>query len=258
MFMLEDHAIELINAGVDGELGSEETKELDALLESSPEARELHAEMLRLSNFLNALPDQRPPPELTRKILDKIKLPRKPGVFSLHKLFGSVQPMATAAAFAAGLLLSIGFYELGPKNVSNADLNQMVGTIVMNKTDGAGHQLGQVVLEESWIHGSVSLQRKQGLFLLNFDLDSTDPVEIELGLLAANLEFAGIAHEIDHTSSVNEDFRVSGGTLRVANHGRQSFVVFLRDTANKDDGKDINIEFSSGDKRVVKGLPRAS
>jgi hypothetical protein len=259
--MLDKHSIELINAGVDGELDSEQLKVLDDLLSSSSEARELHGEMLRLSNFLDALPDQPPPPELARQILAKIHLPRKSVVFSLRNMFASFQPLAVATAFAAGLMLSIGFYELAPRQFSTADLDTMVGTAVMKKSTGkviSGYQSDSLVLDEKWLSGTVSLQQTQGLFVLNFDLDSAAQVEIGLVLQEAGLAFAGIAREAGQQGSVNEEFKVSGGTLRMGNQGRQSFVIFLRNTANQDSGKDINIEFSSGNERVVKGLSSTS
>lgn len=258
--MLDDQSIELINAGVDGELQAEDILKLDALLESSEEARELHAEMLRLTHFLNALPDQRPPKELSSQILDSIKLPRKVNRFSLRGLFTSIQPLATASAFAAGLLVTIGFYEMTPQRLSPGDVNKMVGTAVLKSDDETGIPPGQkegmLKLDESWVSGSVSLQRKKSLYVLNFNLDSTGPVGVELGLIDADLEFAGIAQEVSQSGSINDDFKVSGGTVHVENQGRQSFVIFLRNTAKKDSGKDINIEFSSGEQRLVKGLSR--
>jgi hypothetical protein len=259
--MLDKHSIELINGGVDGELDSEERKQLDDLLSSSSEARELHGEMLRLSNFLDALPDQSPPPELARQILDKIHLPRKSASFSLRGLFASFQPLPVATAFAAGLMLSIGFYELAPRQFSTADLDTMVGTAIMKQSTGnviSGRQHDLMVLDEEWISGTVSLQETQGLFVLNFDLDSAAQVEIGLVLKEAGLAFAGIAQEAGQQGSVNEEFKVSGGALRVGNQGRQSFVIFLRNTANPDSGKEINIEFSSGNERVVMGLSSTS
>jgi len=260
--MLDNHSIELINAGVDGELSAEQLEELDTLLNSSPEARELHGEMLRLSNFLDALPDLPPPPELKHQILGKIKMPGNSARFSLRGLFASFQPLATATAFAAGLMVAIGFYEMAPHQFSTGDLDKMVGTAVENQQAGkaafSGRQQGQLVLDEEWISGTVSLQETKGLYVLNFNLDSSAGVEVGLALNEAGLAFAGIAQEPGQHGSVNEEFKVSGGTLRVGNQGRQSFVIFLRTTAQKDSSKEINIEFSNGEKRVVMGLSTAS
>jgi len=256
--MLDKQSIELINAGVDGELGTDQIKELDDLLESSSEARELHSELLRLNHFLDSLPERNPPPDLSHKILSQIQLPRSPAVFSLRKFFDSFQPMATGAAFAAGLLFTIGFYELAPRQLSTSELNKMVGTAVVDKRSSSSQLMGQLVLDEPWITGSVSLEDRQGLLVLNFDLDSDSAVEVELGLIDAGLKFAGIAQEASGSGLVDEMFQVSGGTLRVENQGRQSFVVFLRNTARNRSGQEINIEFSSGDKRATRKFLKSS
>jgi len=256
--MLDKHSIELINAGVDDELGPEERKELDDLLESSPEARELNSEMLLLSNFLDALPEQKPPSGLSHQILGQIKLPRKPVSFSLREAFASFQLLATGAAFAAGLLLTIGFYELAPRQVSSSELNKMVGTAVIDKRGLSSQPLGLLELKESWVSGSVTLEERQGLLVLNFDLNSVSPVEVELALMGAGLKFAGIVQEVNEPGRADEMVQVSGGTVRVENQGRQVFVIFLRNTAEKESGREINIEFSSGNQRAVKKFLRSS
>jgi len=260
--MLDKHSIELINGGIDGELGPEGIKELEALLESSAEARDMHGELLRLSNFLDALPERRPPPELRQKILGNIKLPKQSARFSLRGMFASIRPLATATAFAAGLMVAIGFYELAPRQFSAGDLDTMVGTAILSnsKTGSNDARLldGQLVVTEDWVTGSVSMQEKSGLYVLNFELDSAEPVEVGLALREAGLAFAGIAQETVETSSANEEFEVSGGTLRVGNRGRRSFVVFLRNSAEKNGNGEIQIEFSNGNERVVKGLSRTS
>jgi hypothetical protein len=260
--MLDNHSIELINAGVDGELGSEGLEELDTLLKSSQEARELHGELLRLSNFLDALPERRPPPELKQQILAKIRLPKRSYRFSLREMIASIRPLATATTFAAGLLVAVAYYELAPRHFTAVDLDAMVGTAVLGQAkDGSNDQRGsdgRLVLAEDWVTGSVSLQEKAGLTVLNFELDSAAPVEIGMALREAGLAFAGIAQEAGQSGSIHEEFTVSGGTLRVGNKGRQSFVVFLRNAVGQAGGKEIQIEFSNGDQRVIKGLLRTS
>ena len=55
--MLEQRVIELINADIDGELGQAEKEELEAILESSAEARVMKVELLKLANLLESTPD---------------------------------------------------------------------------------------------------------------------------------------------------------------------------------------------------------
>ena len=73
--MLEERTIHLINADIDGELGPGEREDLEAILESSPEARAMRAELLRLSNLLDSVPEQSPPPGLSQQVLNQITPP---------------------------------------------------------------------------------------------------------------------------------------------------------------------------------------
>ncbi len=74
----------------------------------------MRAELLRLSNLLNSMPEQAPPADLSGRILDQLAPRRTVTRFSLSSLFASFQPVTTGLAFAAGLLLTVGFYEMSP------------------------------------------------------------------------------------------------------------------------------------------------
>ena len=58
--MLDTRALELINAEIDGELAADEHAELRALLASSAEARAMQADLQRLSNLIDSVPEQVP------------------------------------------------------------------------------------------------------------------------------------------------------------------------------------------------------
>ena len=119
--MLEERIIQMINADLDGELGQAEKEELDAILESSAEARSMRVEMLKLTNLLDSVPEVAPPPGLSEQILNKLTPPPRKPTFSLAGLFPSFQPVTAGLAFAAGLLLTVGFYELAPRHGSPVD-----------------------------------------------------------------------------------------------------------------------------------------
>lgn len=256
--MLDQHQIELIQAGVDGELGPDQRRQLDDLLGSSPEASQLHSELLRLGGFLDSLPEQRPPHGLFGKILDQIRLPANSSVVYAADKFTFMRPLAMGSAFAAGLLLAVGFYELGPGASSTGDLSQMVGTALLDRDAPASDKPAALVLQESWISGSVTLEEQDSFLVLNFDLDSNATAEVELGLADAGLKFAGIAREQVRPVATDEDFEVSGGTVRVENRGRQSFVIFLRRMASTESSQDIRIRFSSGDRQATRKLVQSS
>jgi hypothetical protein len=252
--MLDKHAFELINAGLDRELESAGSGELDSLLESSDEARAARAELLKLTNILDSQPQLLPPSELSQSILEQIKLPRGGKSFSFQGLFSSFQPAIAGAAFAAGVLLSVMVYEMSPRHASDGDLSSMVGSMVAGRNESSFGQVDALAIEQSGLNGSVTLRESQGVVMLDFDMESTQQIEIKLGLAEAGLAFAGIVQAAGLPENVNESYEVSGGTLSVVNQGRQTFTVFLREGTSVKPSKEISIEFSSDGEPVFHGI----
>jgi hypothetical protein len=242
--MIEDRTLNLINADIDRELAPAEQQELDSILETSAEARAMRAELLRLSNLLDSMPEQAPPDGLSSRILNQFAPRRK---FSLSNLFESFQPVTAGLAFAAGLLLTVGYYEMSPNGMSSNDTASMVGTMV------AGHDSPLNLLENSLyfkgddFSGSVSLSENNGLYVLNFDLDSTERQEIRVGLDQTGLSFGGFAETPGISDNVMDSVIISGQTLRVVSQGQQQFAVFLRGSGSDQAvaAELITIDFSS-------------
>lgn len=226
--MLEERTLNLINADVDGELTSAEKQELDSILESSAEARAMRAELLKLSNILESVPEQTPPPDLSGRILGQLAPARTVARFSLPGLFASFQPVTTGLAFAAGLLLTVGYYEMSPQSSSSLDTAGMVGTMVAGQNNGLNLLENNLYFSSDDFSGSVSLSENNGMYILNFDLDSRDRQEIKVGLESTGLAFGGFAETPGMSDKVVDTVVISGGTLRVVSQGRQQFAVFLR------------------------------
>lgn len=70
--MMTDDLLQLITAGVDGELTALETRRLTRLLNSSAEARAVHAKLLADSKRLSALPRVAPPADLHANVMARI------------------------------------------------------------------------------------------------------------------------------------------------------------------------------------------
>ena len=255
--MVDERTLDLINADIDGELKPEESQELDAILEASADARAMRSELLRLSNLLDNQPAVNPPADLAQHILQQIKLPETAGSFSLSGLFSSFQPATAGLAFAAGLLATVSFYELTPDNSPGFDTAGMVGTMVANPENRGADVADSLSFSEPGVAGTVSLQSGKDVFALEFNLESTETVEIEVAFAEAGLGFGGIAHAVIDNEAADESYEISGGTLRVVNQGRQSFTVFLLNASRNDGGsREINIEVSSAGARVTAGVLR--
>ena len=257
--MLEERTLHLINADIDGELTADEREDLDVILESSSEARAMRAELLRLSNLLDSQPEQLPPPDLLKQILNKLAPPPRASNFSRSGLFASFQPATAGLAFAAGLLLTVGFYELSPNGPSASETASMVGTMVANQSGSQDLLKHDVILKGDGFSGAVSLRSNDGVYILNFDLDSRDLMEIEVGLDRTGLSFGGFAETRSDADKVLNTVTMSGGTLRVVNQGRQQFAVFLRVNSPEPaiDAGLITIDFSSDGDRPYEGVPES-
>lgn len=257
--MIEERAMQLINADIDGELTSSERLELDAILESSADARAMKAELLRLSNVLDGLPQQEPPAELSKKIVRQISLPVAKKSFSLAELFSSLQPANIGMAFAAGLLLTVSFYELGPGSAASVDTAGMVGTMVANQSKDSKLQKNDIFLQGDGFTGTVSLNESEGIYVLNFDLESANKTDVKVGLGRTGLTFGGFADIQSDENKVVNSVAMSGSTLSVQNQGRQQFAVFLREASPGQaiDTKSITIDFSSDGDLIHQGVPES-
>jgi hypothetical protein len=249
--MLDQRSIELINAGIDGELGPEEQRELKAILESSPEAVTFRVELLELNNAFRNMPELNPPPALARNILDQVKLPARQTLFNLPGFLTGLNPVAGGLAFAAGLLLAVGFYETGSRKVTQQDTVNMVGTMVASDQVISPGQGDRLVLDLDGLSGAFSLNVSENGQVLEFDLDSSQVVEIELDFEKAGLVVSGFAQDDRGDGSYIDTLELLGGTMRVVNQGRHHFVVFLRQMpGSKNQGKDLRIGISRDGEQV--------
>lgn len=256
--MLDERSIYLINANLDGELDAAEEAELQAMLEKSAEARQMAAELGRLTRLIGSLPEHEAPPGLARRIVERVSPPAKrhPG-FSLSRLFEGFRPAPVGLAFAAGLLASVAIYELGPRGVSVADPSELVGTMVSRGQENAAVQRDFRSFSGNGLSGTVALRRNGDIVELNFKFEAAKPAQIDIALESAGLNFGGMAHVSPVASGGDETYRVSGGRLSVESQGRQAFSIFLPQSTREDGNQaEISIGISSGGAAVFSGVLR--
>lgn len=232
--MLNERALYLINAEIDGELDQAEREELAKLLDASAEAREMKAELQRIGNLLDGQLQRQPPVGLRERILDQVSLPAEPAGRSWRQWVGSLSPASAGLAFATGLLATVAFYELTDQPGMVTDTSGMVGTMVAGQQGRQQHQLDRLSIQGTDLAGQVSLYQDNQVFILSIELDSREKVEVEISYAKAGLHFGGLAHTHSGDRSEDESYVISGGALRVENQGRQAFSVFLPMAADSD------------------------
>jgi len=224
--MLEDHARDLINGSIDGELSESEQTECQSLIEESAEARAYSEEMVQLTGLLSEVEPIEPPLALQGRILAKIQLPRPRKWFTRTAGWMQGRPMSYGMAAAAGLLVAVAIYEMAPRSGLEDDLSSLVGTLARGNGQHGMVQLSFLNIDLPSVHGKVLLSGKDDMKLLRFDIDSESPVEFEVALAGSGLAFGGFAQE---GQNGNDNFNFSNSSFSVTNLGEKRFTVILRD-----------------------------
>lgn len=252
--MIDEQNTELIQAGIDGELGREEQAELDDLLADSSEARQLRQELLELTGLLDDEASLELPDGLHREILAKIELPpaKKGTATGVFSLFGQVPGFVRyGLAAAAGLLLTVGIYESQQNLPGEHDIGSMVGTIMRNDRAEVEETLDTLIFDRDGVSSAVRLQRRDGALVLDVLLDAKEPVDITVDFTSDGLQFDAIAQ----TQSELHAIEFADQAIRIKGHGRHHFAVLLHRESDHAVGDEASIElrYTSNGKLIKEG-----
>ena len=234
--MNEHKYMDLIQAELDDQLSDGQRAELDTLLRESADARADREEYRDLAGLLRQVSSRQPPESLRQSILAQIELAGRqrpaPTAWAI--------PAAarTAMAFAAGIVVTIGLFRLAPVDIGPTDTRTLVGSMVRNQALNYEFPRDQLKFDLGTGQGSVELHRNNNLLVLEFELRSARPMNLELEYAGQGLQFEGFAHQ----SATPPTLRVSTEFIGVTASGDQSFVVFLAYASEKDAGSGASIE----------------
>lgn len=245
--MINERTTELIQADVDGELGSENRAELEAALAASEEARKLRDDLGRVAHLMSTAPAPDLPWGFHRRLLDAIMLPKRPRL----SLFASIWtgPASYGLAVAAGVLIAVGISRFAPQGQEN--MEDLVGTMVVQGDDLPGAPSSVLQIDVPAVSGRVQLKQMDQAWVLEFDLESREAVELDVELGEGGLTFGGFATQ----DSAVENFAVSGGNVRLMNQGNHGFVLFLREGSDlAASPKRIGVAVSHHGNNVFRGV----
>lgn len=248
--MSNERILELINAGIDGELSTSELSEFQQILDQSAEARSLQASWQALATTISGLPQRDPPDELRKNILEKVQLP---GKRQKTYRFSATSPVTGyGLAIAAGLVMIVGIYQFGPRQSTPEDISRMTGTIAQQPTRGHAIDVDSLDIELEMVSGKVSLQGSDNEFILEFDLSTTQALEVVVELSDSGLEFSGFRGQDNSAGEAN----VTDGTIRVSIDSDQQFAVYLRRSGDNPGVEPAHIitEIYSDGARVHQGI----
>lgn len=235
---------DLINGSIDGEITSTEQDDLDRFLANSQSVRNLNDELRAVTQILDDLPEIDPPEFLQSAIKRQVRLPvqssasvQKPG-FPAGWL--NANWLRTGLALAAGVVLTVGLYEMGSEPITARDAANMSGTMAKSgQTERQEILVGSVNLNTGKLNGLVELHNKDDLFTLDLQLKSDGPSEVVVNFAGSGLEIDGVSgkqHPVDAVS-------IADGSIRLTSSGEQHYVLKLMRVTQVQQAAPLELDF---------------
>ena len=256
---VDQHIQQLLNSSIDGEINASDQAELDHLLATSQRVRDMDRELRAVSHLLDEIPEVEPPRYLQESIERQVRLPvQSAPILEEQGFLGgwlNANWLRTGLALAAGVVLTIGVYEMGSGPIPAEDVSNMTGTIA-SSGDSVSHEvlLDSVHLASEMFNGMVELRNKNDLYTLEFKLESDGPSEVVVNLAGRGLEFDGASREqgtMDAVSIVNE-------TIHLASSGEQKYTLNLRKKQGAKQPATLELNFFANSKLVQQSELRVS
>ena len=226
---VDQHVQQLLNGSIDGDLSAAEQKELDHLLTSSQSVHDLNNELRTVAHLLDDLPEIEPPQYLQDTIERQVGLPVQSGkAADRDRFLGAwlnANWLRTGLALAAGVVLTVGVYEMGFEPIPAGDTANMTGTIAPNgPANNQGVLLDRIQLDSEVLNGRVELRVNDDLFTLDVKLKSDIPSEVVVNFGGRGLEFDSVNSRQNTADTVS----ILGGSIRLASNGEQHYLLNLR------------------------------
>ena len=231
---IEQKYTDLINADIDGEISDAEKVELQAFLDENPEGRSFYEECASLCMTLDATEQEEPPPYMRHIIMNSVPPARSaeesPGFL---QVLLATPALKYAATFAAGVFLTLSI--VNSSQISNKafdDVTGLVGTVA-EPVDAT--LASSVSISDSAVAGTVSLRTAGSLLILDFDLASMGPIEVQANYTDNTIWFNGFAQlESDDTTVSAET-----GQIRLGMEGKRRYAVYLQNQGNRETTIDL-------------------
>lgn len=201
-------------------------------------------ELERMDAILRKVPQVTPPETLHDRIMASVSLPAphtasRPG----FNWFGQKTPFVAlryGMAAAAGLLVAAMFYE--SRGISGpVDLTELYGTMAPKQERGLTDVVDSYAFRAAGVDCRLSLERRNGMLLLDIRVDAQAPVDISVDLASAGVRLEALAQIKDPLESIETNGRV----LRMQARGRRQLTALLQPVEESGQaGEAMNLEFS--------------
>lgn len=237
---IEQKFINLINADVDGALDDIEKAELQVFLEQSAEGRALHNELSSLCTALDSVELMEPPPHMRHVIMGRVKpaqsSSRSPGFLSS---FFNKPALTHAVTFAAGVLIALSL--LNSELVSTTAFDDVTGLVGTVGGPVEAELLSVTSFDTSEVAGKVSLRTSGTLLILDFDLATIRPIDVEADYTDRTVWLNGFAQWPENS---NTTISAENGRVNFSVNGKRRYAVYLRNDGSR--AVTIDLRFLAG------------
>jgi len=236
---IEQKYIDLMNADIDGEIDQADKGHLDEFLAANDEACALRAELETLCGTIDSVEAVSPPPHIRHVIMNAVKpTPTKtesPGILDI--LFAS-PVLKYSATFAAGVLLTMSI--LSSDEISHRAFDDVTGLVGTISDPISGDIVNSISVDNAGVAGQVSLRRAGSMLILDFDLVTNGPVEIEADYRDRSIWFNGFAQ----LESSGTTISAKSGSVTLGMEGKRRYAVYLQNSGERD--VTVNLRFLTG------------
>lgn len=232
--MIDERTLELIHADLDRELGDADRADLQQRLAADSEAGSMHEQLSRMVVALARMPEVTPP-GLHQQLIQATR-PRARVISSRER---RAQMVRYGWAMAAGMVLAVVGLSLTETGRPNFDPGELAGTMGRQAAHPAAAIAARTVTAAG-LNGSIALSPADDRWLLLFDLQSSQPVQVSATYDAAAFRLSGYAQGDSGVSS----FDASPGRVGFVNEGAQRVALFLQPSA----GGQVRIRFEGAGK----------
>ena len=229
----------LVELHLDGELSGEERIALDEFLAESESNREYFSRMQQMNQMLNDLPNE-PVPDPIR-VSDY-----RPAPSFLERLFAWPIEFKVSMGMAMAVIVLLGG-QLAMQPKPGTPIEQLVGSMASYPTENLGSKNTQLFSTDK-ASGQLSLTRVNDLYLLVVNIDTQEPVVLNINRSATGSQFVGFSQPSEGLVR----FEMASKSLSFAQGGEQAYSVFFEPLEQE---KDLTLEFSitSGDEVIYTG-----
>jgi len=235
---VDQYTIQLINKNIDGEISDAEKAELDRLLITSPASAQLNEELLAVTRHLDEVREINPPSHLQATIERQVRLPvnavKNP---SRSAAWFGASWFRTGLALAAGVVLTVGVYEMGSGPIPGKDNSSLVGTIA--KKANQGSLLDSIQLNTVNLDGQLKLYNNDDLLTLDLKLNSAASTGVVINFADRGLQFdAASSENLVVDNLVSED-----GIVSFDSEGEQHFTIGFKRISAEEAPAPLQVSF---------------